>query len=211
MIDLMMLAVSLQRLITAKAVRIIDRAFAGLLFDVLHQITSTNAFNDFGVNMAFSLQKAENKALSRSASSALTFAPASEVSFIKFDLSTKTTGFQFSRVIQTLSQMLIDARDRLLIQLQVSRQSVSWHWLVKAFDDLKLTAKLRKRFLTTAARTFNVTTSGAIDFEGAAENALATPGKVGRTTKMARFDCNHWHLAYASGYSLITFNKSAVS
>jgi hypothetical protein len=72
--------------------------------------------------------------------------------------------------------------------------------LIKAFDDLKLAAQLRKRFLSFAALTFNVASSRATDFERAAENALSTTGKVGRTTKMARFDCNHWHLAYASGY-----------
>jgi hypothetical protein len=200
MIDLMMLAISLQRLITAKAVRVIDRAFPGLLFDVLHQHGRADAFNNTGVNVPFSLQKPENKTLYRSSSSALAFAAASKVSLIKFDLATKTTGLKLGCVVETFSQVLIDTRDRLLIQLQVSRQSVSRHLLVKAFDDLKLAAKLSERLLSLATLTLNVASSGAIDFERAAENALATTRKVGRTTKMARFDCNHWHLAYASGY-----------
>src|SRR3954471_6039836 len=129
MINLMMLAISLQRLITAKAVRVIDRAFPGLLFDVLHQITRADAFNDAGVNMAFSLQQPENKALSGCASPALAFALSTEVSLVEFDLAAQATGLQLRRVIQILSQVLIDARDCLLIQLQISRQSVSWHLL----------------------------------------------------------------------------------
>src|SRR5215213_829120 len=200
MIDLMMFAISLQRLITTKAIGVIDRAFPGLLFDVLHQVLCTNALDNFRIDMPFALQKPENKALSSSPSSTLTFALSPEVSLVKFDFAAKTTGLKLGSVIQTLSQMLIDARDRLLIQLQVSRQPISWHLLIKAFDDFKLSAQLRKRFLSLAARALNVTSSRAIDFERAAIDTLSTSGKVGRTTEMARFDCNHWHLAYASGY-----------
>jgi hypothetical protein len=101
---------------------------------------------------------------------------------------------------ETFSQVLIDARDCLLIQFQISRQSVSWHLLIKAFDDLKRSAQLRQRFLSLATLAFNVASSRAINFERATENALATTEKVGRTTEMARFDCNHWRLAYAYGY-----------
>src|SRR5438270_6687242 len=200
MIDLMMLTKAFQRLITAKAIGVIDRAFPGSLFNMLHQITGAYAFNDAGVNMAFSLQKPENKALSRCASSAFTFATTAEVSLVEFDLAAQAPGLKFSRVIQTFSQMLIDTRDRLLIQLQISSQSVGWYLLIEAFNDLKLSAKLRERFLSLTALTLNVASSGAINFERTAENALSASGKVGRTTEMARFDCNHWRLAYASGY-----------
>src|SRR5215210_6462112 len=198
MIDLMMLAISLQRLITTKAIGVIDRAFPGFLFDVLHQITSADALDNFCVDMAFALKKPENKALSRCSTSAFTFPMAAEVGFIEFDLAAQATGLKLGSVIKTFSQVLVDARDRLLIQFQVSRQAISWHLLIKAFDDLQLSAKLRKRFMSLAALTFKVASSRAIDFERAAENALSATRKVGRTTKMARFDCNHWHLAYAS-------------
>src|ERR1043165_3209095 len=200
MIDLMMLAKAFQRLITAKAIGVIDTSFTGLLFDVLHQLRRTDSFDDFGVDMPFSLKKPENKTLSGSASSALAFTLASKVSLVEFDLSTKPPGFQLSRVVETFSQMLIDTRDRLLIQFQVSRQSVGWNLLIETFNNFKLAAQLRERFLTTATRTFNIASSRAIDFERTAENTLATTRKVGRTTEMARFDCNHWRLAYASGY-----------
>src|ERR1043165_2809495 len=200
MIDLMMLPVSLQRLIAAKAVGVIDRAFPGSLFNVLHQITRADAFDDAGVNMAFPLKKPENQALSGCPSSTLALALAPEVSLVEFDLAAQATGLQLGRVIQTLSQVLVDARDRLLIQLQVCRQAIGRHLLVEAFEDLKLSGKLRERLLSLTVLTLNVASSRAIDFERTAENTLSTPGKVGRTTKMARFDCHHWRLAYASGY-----------
>ena len=196
----MVFAISLQRLITAKAIGVIDRAFPCLLCDVLHQHRSADAFDDTGVNMSFALQQAENKALSGCSASALAFTMAPEVSLVEFDLAAQPPGLKLSRVVETFAQVLIDTSDCLLIQLQVSCQSVSWDLLIKAFDDLKLSTKLRKRFLSLAARAFNVTSSGAIDFERAAEDALSATRKVGRTTEMARFDCNHWHLAYASGY-----------
>jgi hypothetical protein len=72
--------------------------------------------------------------------------------------------------------------------------------LVKAFDDLQLSAKLRERFLSATALTFNVASSGAIDFERAAENTLSAARKVGRTTEMARSRCNNARLAYDAGY-----------
>ncbi len=148
MIDLMMLAISLQRLITAKAVGAIDLPLSALLSDVLHQITGADAFDDASVNMAFSLQQPKNKALSGCAASTLTFTMSSKVSLIKFDLATKPPGLKLGRVIETFSQVLMDARECLLIQLQVSRKSVSRHLLIKAFDDLKLSTQLRKRLLS---------------------------------------------------------------
>src|SRR5215213_5414241 len=200
MIDLMMLAISLQRLIAAKTIGVIDRAFPGSLFNMLHQLWRAHPFDDASINVAFSLKKPENKAFSGCSSSTLTFAPTSKVSLVEFDLAAQAPGLKLGCVIETFSQMLIDARDRLLIQLQIGRQTVRWHLLIKAFDDLQLAAKLRKRFLPSAARTLNVTSSRAIDFERTAENTLSATRKVGRTTEMARFDCNHWRLAYASGY-----------
>src|SRR5215210_5299625 len=104
MIDLMMLAISFQRLITAKAIGVIDTAFPGLLFDVLHQDRCAHSFNDASVNKPFSLKKPENKALSGSAASTLAFTMSAEVSLIEFDLATKTPGLQLRRVIQTFSQ-----------------------------------------------------------------------------------------------------------
>src|SRR5689334_18981733 len=106
MIDLMMLAISLQRLITAKAVGVIDRALPGLLFDMLHQVTSAHSFNNTSVNMAFSFKKPENKALSSSTTTTLAFALSAEVSLVEFDLSAKPPGLKLSRVVETFSQML---------------------------------------------------------------------------------------------------------
>jgi hypothetical protein len=103
-------------------------------------------------------------------------------------------------MIHTFSQVLVNTSDRLLSQLQVSRQPVSRHLLVEAFDDLKLAAKLRQRFLSLAALTFNVASSRATDFERTAVDALSAALKVGRTTEMARSYCNHTTLAYDAGY-----------
>src|SRR5689334_14188529 len=124
MVDLVMLAISLQGLIAAKAVGVIDRAFPGLLFDMLHQNGRAHPFDDTSVNMAFALQQPENKALSGCSTPALAFTLASKVSLVHLYLAAQPPGLQFSRVIETFSQVLIDAGDRLLIQLQVCRQAV---------------------------------------------------------------------------------------
>src|SRR5437016_10999126 len=100
MIHLMILAISLQRLITAKAVGVIDRAFTSLLFDVLHQHGSTDAFKYTSVNMTFALKKPENKALSGCSTSALAFALASEVSLVEFDLAAQSPGLKLGSVVQ---------------------------------------------------------------------------------------------------------------
>ena len=178
-----MLTVPLQRLIATKAVRVIDRAFPRLGADVLHQFSRADVLDDFGVNLPFALQQPENKAFAGGPAPTLTFAPTTEVSLVEFDLAAQFARLKLGRVIETFAQVLIDTRHRLLIQLQVRRQAIGWHLLVKAFDDLQFTAKLGERFLPATTRTFNVAASGAVDFERAAENALAASGKVAAQLK----------------------------
>src|SRR5947207_14075312 len=78
-IHLMMLPVPLQRLIATKAVRVIDRAFARPLANVLHQLRRTDMLHDFGVHTPFPLQQPENKAFAGCATATLAFAPTAKV------------------------------------------------------------------------------------------------------------------------------------
>jgi hypothetical protein len=97
-----------QRLIAAKAIGVIDRAFPGLLSNVLHQVLSAHTFDDFRINVPFALQQAENKALSGCASATFPLSLTAKVSFIKFNLATQATGLKLSNVVETFSQGLID-------------------------------------------------------------------------------------------------------
>ncbi len=82
-IDLMMLAISFQRLIAAKAISVINRTFSGLGADVLHQLRCADRLDDFGVNTPFALKQPENEALTGSTAPSLSFAATTEVSFIQ--------------------------------------------------------------------------------------------------------------------------------
>src|SRR5438067_5543289 len=200
MIDLMMLAIAFQRLIAAKAVRVIDRAFARPLSNVLHQLSRADMLYDFGVNTPFPLQQPENKAFTCCATATLAFAATAKVCLVEFYFAAQFARLKLGRVIETFAQVLVHARDRLLIQLPVRGQAVSRHMLVEAFDDLQLTAKWYERFLPVTAPTFNVAASRTADLKRAAEDARSASAKVGRTTEMARSNCNHAYLAYAAGY-----------
>src|SRR5437763_13936733 len=105
----MMLAVSLQRLIAAKAVRVIDAALPRMLFDVAHQLRGGDVLHHPRVNAPVPLQQPENKTFSGGAAPALALAPPAEVRLVEFDLAAQATGFEFRRVVKRLPQVLVDA------------------------------------------------------------------------------------------------------
>jgi hypothetical protein len=165
-----------------------------------HQLFSTDILDNSGVNTPFSLKKPENKALSGSASSALALATTAEVSLVQLNLAAQSSGFQLRRVIERLSQVLVDASHYLHIHAQVSREPVGRDKLVESFDNINLASKLRQALLTLTALALNVAASCLMNLEGATEDALFTAHKVGRATEMARSGCNHRTLAYVTGY-----------
>ena len=196
----MVLAVSPQGTIAPEGVGVVDRAFAGARLDVVHQHLSGDRLDDLGVDPSFPLEKAENDALAGSTPTALAFATATEIGLIQFDLSFELTALQFAQMEQGFTQPLVDTTDHLDVQPQVAGQSIGRLQLVEPLQNRDLAAQPGEALRLAAATAFHIPAGRAQHLERTAENALATPQKVGRTTEMTVFPNCHRYLPYTYGY-----------
>jgi len=98
MIETMILAPALQRVVTPEGVGVIDRAFPCFLADDLEQCLGRDIGNDRGVHPPVALQEPENNAFPRRASTPLSFPSAAEVRFINFDLPLESGAFDLAKM-----------------------------------------------------------------------------------------------------------------
>ena len=87
MVQAMVLAPVLERVVAAEGVGVVDQPLPRVPSDMRHQLVSRHSFHNFSVYPPIPLQKPENNAFSGRTSSALALAPAAEVGLIYLDLS----------------------------------------------------------------------------------------------------------------------------
>lgn len=200
MTDHMVLSESTQGAIAPEGIGVIHRALAGARPDVIHQHLGGDRFDDLGVDPAFSLEETEDHALAGSTPTAFAFTPAAEIGLVQFDLSLEFAALQFAQVEQGFAQTLVDPAHHFDVQPQVAGQSVGRLQLVEPLQDGDLAPQPGEALRLAAATAFHIPTRGAQHLERTAENALATPQKVGRTAEMTVFPNCHRYLPYTYGY-----------
>lgn len=200
MVNDVMLAVASERLVTAEGIGVVDRALAGMGLDMAHQLLGGEMGDDPGIHASFPFQQAKNDTFTRSAAAAFAFSPPAEVGLVEFNLALEFAALELGDVEQRFAQPLVNTRDDLGIDAEILGQAISRLQLVEALEDFNLTPELRQALALATVSALHVTARGVQHAERTAENALATPQKVGRTGKMTRFPCNHKHLSYADGY-----------
>ena len=200
MTDHVMLAIAFEGLIPAEGVRKVDRALAGVRPDMAHEFLGGEVGDNSGIHAPIPFQQAKNDTFAGGTPAAFTFAPSAEVGFVQFDLAFEFTALEFRDMEQRFTQTLVNARDDLGIDAEILRQAVGRLQLIEAFEDLDLTPQLGEALALATVPAFHVAARRVEHAKRTAENALATPQKVGRTGKMTRFPCNHKHLSYACGY-----------
>ena len=94
-------------------------------------------------------------------------------------------------MIQRFAHAVIDAGDDFQVQAQILAQPIGGLPLREAWQDPDLPAQPPEALAFATAPTFHVAAAGVQDLKGAAENALVTAQKVGRTTKNRMSSCNH--------------------
>ena len=191
-----------QGVVTAKGVRVIDRPLSRMLPDMSHQFIGRDPFHDFCINPAIALQKAENNAFSSGSSAALPLPSAAEVGLINFNFSFELARFQFSHMINSFTQALIDAAHHLIIKAEIAGHAIGRLLLVEAGDNANLFAQAFERLLFSAshASAFYIATLSFADMKRTAKNALSTPQKVGRTVKNVLLPSNHKGILTPRGY-----------
>ena len=202
MIQTMVLAPALERVVAAEGVRVVDRPLAGMGPYVRHQLIGRHPFHHLGIHPAIALQKAENNALSGSASSALAFPPAAEVRLINLDFALQLFGLQLGHMVDRLTQTLVDAAHRLVVQAQIRADAIGRLLLVESGDDGDFLPQPLQRLLPAAGcvPAAHVPAFGSVDLEGTAEDALSASQKVGRTVENVLPSSNHEGILALDGY-----------
>lgn len=90
-------------------------------------------------------------------------------------------------MVQGFSQAFVHSSDHLDIDFQIPTQSVSRLKQVEPFQDGDLPTQPTETFALTTELAFHVAPAPMQDLEGPTINTLATPQKVGRSTKTPFF------------------------
>ena len=201
-VQTVVLAEAMERVVAPEGVCIIHRSFSGMLSDMRHQLVSRHLFHDFGVYPAVALQKAKYNAFAGSSSATLPLPPAAEVRFINFDFAFQFACFTFSHMVDRFTQALVDAGHGLIMHAKIGGDAIRGLLLVEAGEDRDFFSQLLERFLFSAGFPFAlyVPAMSLADLERPAENTLSAPQKVGRTVENVLFCCNHKGILALDGY-----------
>jgi len=200
MVQTVVLTMTLERIVAAKRVRVIHRAFPGMGADVCHQLVRRHLLHDLGVNASIALQKAKDNAFAGRPSAALAFASATEAGFVNLNLALQFARFQLGYVVDGLAQALIHPGHRLVVESQISGHAVRRLLLVKPGDDGHLASQLLERLLALAFPALHAAALGFARLERAAKDALPTPQKVGRTVENVLLPHNLEKILLSPGY-----------
>jgi len=174
-IEPMVLAESLQRIVAPEGVSVIHRSLPGMLPYVSHELISSYPFHHLRVDPAITLQQAEYNAFACRTSSTLALASAAEVGLINLDLSLELACFKLSDVVDGFPQFVVDSGNGLVVHAQVSGKPIGWLKLVEACEDADLLTEERKRLLSLAAMTLHISAPRLGELERTAEDTLPTP------------------------------------
>ena len=178
-----------ERVVAPKRIRVVDRSFSRMLPDMGHELIGRDLLHDLCVYPAVPFQEAKYNAFPGGASSALSLPPAAEVGLVKFNLALQLARFKLCNMVDRLTQALVDASDRLVVQAKVACHAIGGLLLVEAGEDRNFTAQLFQRLLFSTAffQTFHISSFRLAHLERTAENTLSTPQKVGRTIENVLF------------------------
>ena len=201
-VQFVVLAEAMQRVVTAKSIGVIHRALSGMFSDMRHQFFCGYLLHYFGIYSSVPLQKAQYNAFSCRTSTALALPSASEVRLVNLNLALQFACFQLCNMVNRFTKLLIYSADRLIIRTKVACYSVRRLLLVEAGDNADFLSQLFERLLfsTGLMLTPHISSSGSAYLERTAKNALSTPQKVGCTVKTIVSTSNHMGILVPAGY-----------
>ena len=201
-VDGMVLAQPLQRIVAPKSIRVIDRSFSRFLSDDGHELFFGDVLDHSGIDLAISLQQAKYDVFTGRSSSALALPPAAKVALVHLHLAVQFATLKFSHMVNRFTQTLVDAGNRLIIEAKVMRKSVRRLLLVEALHngDLSSYALQGLLFSTWLVPTPYIPARGLHHLERTTEYTLFAPQKVGRAPENVLFACNHKDIVAPRGY-----------
>ena len=202
MVDGVVFAQPLQRIVAPKGVRIVDRSFPCFLSDDCHKFFLRHMLHHLRVDPAVALQKPKYNAFTLGTSSTLSLSLTAEVGFVKFDLAREFLSLKLGNMVDRFTKALIDSRDRLIIRAKIVRQAVRRLLLVEALHYGNFLFQLFEGLLfsTGLASTPDVPATRFRDLERSAPDTLLTSQKVGCATENVLLLCNHKDILNPLGY-----------
>lgn len=201
-VQAMVLAEPVQRVVAAEGIGVINRPFSGMLSDMGHEFVSRYPLNHLRIYPAIPLQKPKYNAFACRAPSTLALASAAEVGLVNLNLAFELARFQFRHMINRFAQALVHSGDRLVVHADIGRQAIGGLLLVKTGNDRDFFAELFERLLfsTGLVSASHIAARGPAYLERTAENALSAPRKVGRTVENVLLTCSHKGILPLDGY-----------
>ena len=201
-LDRMMLAQPFKGIVTAELVRKVHRSFSRFLSDDGHEFLGRDPFYDTRIDRAIALQKPKYNAFAPGTPSALALSPAAKVTFVKLNLARQLAALKFGHVIDRFTQTLIHARDGLVVEAKIMRETVGRLLLVETLHDGYLGAYALQGLLfpTDPIATPHISARRFRYFERTAENTLFSSQKVGRAPENVLLSCNHKGILTPCGY-----------
>lgn len=198
----MMLAEPLQGIVAPESISVVYRALPRLLPDDRHQLLFGNMLHHPRIDLAIAFQKAKYNVFTLSSSAAHTLASAAKVGFIHFHLSIKLASLKFGNMIDSLAQALVEACNRLIVQVQVARKAIGRLLLIEALDNTDFGSNFYQGLLfpTALVSASDIVASRPGYFERTAKNALSSSQKVGRTTENSVSSLWHMDILTPHGY-----------
>jgi len=201
-IQAMMFAQSFQRVVASEGIRVIHRPFSRFLPDDRHELLFRYMLYDPRIHLAIALQKAKNNVFTSGTPSALAFPSATEVALVHFHFAVQPAALKFGHMVNHFSELLIDARNRLVVGAEVMREAVCRLLLVKPLHNSNLHSDSLQGLLFSTAfvPAPDVSPTCLRDLERTAEHTLLSPQKVGRATKNILSPLCHMDILLPYGY-----------
>jgi len=201
-VQTVMLPQAFQRVVASKRVGVVDGTLPRFLPDNSHQFLGGDSFNHARIDLAITLQEPEYNVFSCRAPSALALPPAAEVALIHLDFTRQTFSLKFRNVVDRLSESLVHARNRLVIEAEIMRETIRRLLLIEPPYNGNFCSGTLQRFLfsTTFVTTSNVSATRLRNLERTAENTLFAPQKVGRAPENVLFPLCHMDIVVPYGY-----------
>lgn len=197
-----MLAQPLERVVASEGIGIVDRAFASLLPYDRHQFVFRYMLNHPRVDPAIPLEKAEDNGFSPRSATSLSFAPATKVRLVHLDVTRKFFALKFGDMVDRFTEFLVHARDCLVVEIQVMRQTIRRLLFVEATYDGNFFARLLQRLLLSATLVpaSYIPPLCLANLERSTKYTLLPSQKVGRAPKYVLFPLCHMDILVPYGY-----------
>jgi hypothetical protein len=179
----MMFVIPFQGLIAPKRVGGIDGPLPDFGLDMPYKFPDTHRLTGFDVYAGFPLQESKGNTFFGGRSAWLPPPSPAEGCLVQLNLAFQFSTFQLSQMEQGVPHLPKDVGDPFDIDNQIPSQPIGGLELKESLKGGQLSAQPTQAFALPAERTFQMSPAGVKNLKGVTKHTLATPPKVGRTTK----------------------------